>query len=339
MQDQVRGGEVACGNNKVSHEGLRTDPVVTSPRPNLVKVERSPERVVQVELRASAEFERAKQQVRSAVSFAEIRSVVLSVQQALSLARRSGARRSELRRLEGDLEAIKRDASEREGHIARDELRLSEARRLVDEAFSPTPDRLSRRSLGVRSVAPTEPERAPVLDAHDIETIVKYVADEYEDERFEGWAYEALNGALWDGPIEGGPGQTRPALTDVSDFSHDLSRALKKLPPYKNTVQRGSNPNYPIEFYRPDRYEPGTVVVENGFVSASKNPQKAFEGPILWIIESKSGRDIEKLSPLGSRETEVLFDHFSRFFVTTKEWRSDVGPSGTLVIHMEQMED
>lgn len=143
-------------------------------------------------------------------------------------------------------------------------------------------------------------------------------------------AYEPLNSALWRGSVDD--------VAKVADLSHDLSSALEKLPAHEGQVIRGSEPGRPIEAYDLSRYEPGERIVENGYISTTTNPDGLlpdFDGPVAWVIESKSGRDVSSVSSV-SGESEVLFDRFTSFTVLSKEFDPTSGPDGTWIIYMEE---
>src|SRR5664280_1248851 len=72
-------------------------------------------------------------------------------------------------------------------------------------------------------------------------------------------SYETLNHSLWNGTIDD--------VSAVAAFSHDLSAGLAKLPDYEGAVLRGSHPDRPAAAYDLERYESGSVVIENGSVS------------------------------------------------------------------------
>ena len=105
--------------------------------------------------------------------------------------------------------------------------------------------------------------------------------------RYTGKDHKELNQALWSGTLD--------EVEAISPFSHDLSAALKKLDPHEGTVYRGSEEGRPAAAYDLDRYEPGEIIVENGHLSCTTDPEVPFNGEVLWVIESRSGR---RYSPL-----------------------------------------
>lgn len=148
-------------------------------------------------------------------------------------------------------------------------------------------------------------------DNNDLKTQTDHPSQDSAVRRYTGDAYEDLSSALWRGKIT--------EVANVAEFSHDLSTELEQLPDHEGTVWRGSRPMRPASDYHLERYKPGDVVVENGYTSASTDRNEAYGGQVLWIIESKRGKSIEGLSEKLS-EKEVLFDRFSRFLVTAKDY-------------------
>lgn len=104
------------------------------------------------------------------------------------------------------------------------------------------------------------------------------------------------------------------AITQESrKFAQNLSAALKKLPAYKGKVYRKANlPNEIVA-----KYQPGMVVTERAFTSTANKPG-VWSGEYHYEIESKSGREIQKLSSHPT-EAEVLFDKNTDFLVVKKE--------------------
>ena len=148
--------------------------------------------------------------------------------------------------------------------------------------------------------------------------------------RYGGDGYEELNASLWTGSLED--------VETNAEFSEQLSGALAELPRHEGVAYRGSGDGRSAEDMRLERYEPGDVVVENGFLSASSDAESEFGGEVLWVIDSKNGRDIpDALKPIAG-EREVLFDHFSKFEVKAKTFEADVGPNGRWLIYMEEID-
>jgi len=105
------------------------------------------------------------------------------------------------------------------------------------------------------------------------------------------------------------------------EFKLALSSALQKMPIHAGTVKRGAS----LSAQAFGLYKPGMIIEERGFMSTSTN--KPFIGNYQFHVESKTGRNIKKLSSHSS-ENEVLFPAGTHFKVTKIE--------GT-TIHMEEM--
>ncbi len=178
----------------------------------------------------------------------------------------------------------------------------------------------------ISEVTPSEPRSSDITDLNSkheersealgglTEKDRKAIAD------YTGIEYRRLNDTLRTGTLQ--------QLEGVADNASDLSEALRKLPDYEGTVQRGGHVPESIV----DRYREGEVVVENGYTSATTDPEKEFGGNALWVIESKHGRDISELSGMPE-ERELLFDHFSSFRVLSKERDPDLD---RWIIYMEE---
>lgn len=148
-------------------------------------------------------------------------------------------------------------------------------------------------------------ERPEELNKADFEAIARYtsMADHYLN----------LNQPLREGTIA----EIEPIAAD----SHQLSKALKKVPETHEIVYRKIAGNLSQDTI--DRYEPGTVVIENGYTSASLNLDLPWDhGNVQMIILSEHGRVMDRLSQVPI-EHEVLFDRFSRFLVLDKRWDED----------------
>lgn len=83
------------------------------------------------------------------------------------------------------------------------------------------------------------------------------------------------------------------------------------------------------------RYQIGKIVTEKAFTSASKNQHLSdFDGYIQFIIESKSGKLIRKLSKY-QHQFEVLFKGDTRFLVTD---RQEDKRANLIKIYMKEVE-
>lgn len=133
-----------------------------------------------------------------------------------------------------------------------------------------------------------------------------------------GTGHQELNRALSRGSIEDIE-RVAPRVTSVS-------QALEKLGTHEGTVFRGSSGN--LTDAQIAEYEPGDIRVEDRFLHSSIDPEVAdgnFHGNVLWVIESKSGREIGDRSAVGPFEKEVMFDKFARFEVLAKDRLQDTG--------------
>jgi NAD:arginine ADP-ribosyltransferase len=139
---------------------------------------------------------------------------------------------------------------------------------------------------------------------------------------YTGLGHEDLNDAL------------RTNTVDASQQARGeaLNQALEKLPPHSGLVFRGTD--LPPEVLA--QYQPGAVVTEDAFVSASVDPavarSPAFAGNVEFWIVSETGRDISSLSSI-SHEQEVLFPSGMQFYVIT---RTTDPLTGTTIIEMAE---
>jgi hypothetical protein len=97
-------------------------------------------------------------------------------------------------------------------------------------------------------------------------------------------------------------------------FAKETNKALDKLPNYDGVVYRKTD--LPADEFA--KLIPGYVFTELGFTSSSKNSH-TWHGEHHFVINSKTGKDVSKISPHGAGESEVLFKHGSHFYVTKKE--------------------
>jgi hypothetical protein len=158
--------------------------------------------------------------------------------------------------------------------------------------------------------------------AHDLEAQARYTQSirDYSEEE-----YKKINHALGRGSIQD--------VQVVAHVSHDLSAGLASRDEVSDTVYRGSLPGRSAESYNIERYEPGAIVVENWYTSSSRSPEEEFGGEILWVIESRYGKDISGDST-RPWEQEVLFDHFTRFGVLDKTYDVELK---RWVVYMEEL--
>jgi hypothetical protein len=122
----------------------------------------------------------------------------------------------------------------------------------------------------------------------------------------------------------------------ISKFATHLNTVLSKLPslvPEETVVYRGvSNDKFILNTYQ-NAFKNNTILIEHGFISASKSRKTAYQfGQILLIIFSKKGKSIENISKFGLNspfnEQEVLFQSGSQFIVLDIEEEN----SNTIII-------
>ena len=124
----------------------------------------------------------------------------------------------------------------------------------------------------------------------------------------------------------------------MPEFGRYLNHSLNKLPSYKLLCYRAVpyNRSNLQKYY--DAYEDGSVIVEKSFWSCSKSRLIAqmFCSSPLFIIISKRGKDIEKISKFGGtwaqNEQEVLFMFGSKFRVLEIEEKA-----GRITITLEEV--
>jgi hypothetical protein len=104
-------------------------------------------------------------------------------------------------------------------------------------------------------------------------------------------------------------------------FGKLLFETLDKLPDYKGIVYRGVKLNKKqIKIYQ-DSFKNGELVIEHPFLSTSKSRMVAqeYKKNCLFIISSKTGKDIERIAKYGTfnppNEKEVLFKTNTKFKV------------------------
>ncbi len=107
--------------------------------------------------------------------------------------------------------------------------------------------------------------------------------------------------------------------------------ALQRLKPAPGITVRGvPEPSSRLLAFFQDA-KAGTRFEFNGFSSSSRDPDKAFAGPLRFIIQGRSGRDVGRLS-LHSGEQEVLLSSGLQFTILSKTERD-----GVLTIWIEEV--
>lgn len=103
--------------------------------------------------------------------------------------------------------------------------------------------------------------------------------------------------------------------------------ALNSMPDFNGTVYRGANLPQSII----DQYKPGEMIQEKGFVSTSQTKKAAYNGNTRFIIASKTGTDISKISAY-EKEKEVVMKPNTAFKVLKKKARG-----GITTIYLEEI--
>jgi hypothetical protein len=125
-----------------------------------------------------------------------------------------------------------------------------------------------------------------------------------------GW-YERINGELWGAACS----------AEVWELSGILNAALAKFPPCNRIVYRGFRTADLDAFLA--TYGIGNVIRWPGFTSSTLDPEKAFEGNVLFTIRSQNGRILGAYADKPAEE-EVLFPSGCRFLIVSLERREDV---------------
>lgn len=134
--------------------------------------------------------------------------------------------------------------------------------------------------------------------------------------------YQELNAWLFNGdkPAWHTQGQ-------LMTMKRQLANSLKKLPKYEGPVYR-QVPELPDNVLK--QYKPGAVVAWDGFSSATKEPDLYNDRKILFVIKSKTSRQIENLSEYHN-EKETLFLP-GKFKVTDRQEQGD-----KMIIEMDEL--
>lgn len=100
-------------------------------------------------------------------------------------------------------------------------------------------------------------------------------------------------------------------------WARNIDLALFKLPDYTGIVYRSISTNRMMdEAAFNQRYQPGKIVIEHDYTSASKEYAYDDSFEYQFVIKSKHGRDISELNP---DEREVLFKRGSVFTVVDRK--------------------
>jgi hypothetical protein len=99
-------------------------------------------------------------------------------------------------------------------------------------------------------------------------------------------------------------------------YSRTLSRALRKIGRnFTGVVYRGAIMDHiDISIYS-DAFQAGVPITHSYFTSTTQDPAQSFMGNVQFVINSKRGVDISKVSA-HEKETEILFDKGTSFEIT-----------------------
>lgn len=144
------------------------------------------------------------------------------------------------------------------------------------------------------------------------------------------WLYSATKGP-WFSLINTPLRLAQQAEPHVVIVTTTLEAATKKLPVYTGRVYRGIRVEDLAAFMRD--YDVGATVVWPAFSSSSLDRAYAVEGNVLFMIESKNGRQIGKYADLWE-EQEVVFTPKSRFRVLAFDMEQTTSKA---TIYLEQL--
>ncbi|GEM_PF-4940362 len=120
-------------------------------------------------------------------------------------------------------------------------------------------------------------------------------------EDYTGSGFQQINEELRDGDESPRVQRRRDRLNDFLD----------KLPDHQGEVYRGTDDTYDLSKYRDNV---GGEITEDAFTSTSTDPEKAFNGPVRYVIFSKHGKFVDPYSS-AEGEDEVLFKAGTKFRV------------------------
>ena len=188
--------------------------------------------------------------------------------------------------------------------------------------------------------------KAEQLSPQDAASISAYTGMQVPDgERFAGLNAEKVNRSLYDpqGFVNKlkSQGRTPSEIDDLvkraGQYERELNRSLSKLRSYEGEVYRTiDDAGGSIA----DQFVPGQTVSMKGFTSTSRstNPSympfaKAKSGKTRFVIKSKTGKSIEKVSEYAE-EREVLFGTKAKFSVRSNTYNE---ARGTRDIYLEEI--
>lgn len=135
---------------------------------------------------------------------------------------------------------------------------------------------------------------------------------------YTGTYYRTLNGALRSGDAI--------SAARVEPFRSMLNAALDKMPVYEGLTKRGAY----LDATAMSGLEVGKVLKEQAFLSTSYG-DGAFDGNVRYVIYSKNGKNIERLSSFSS-EQEVLFKAGTEFEIIDV-----IEDDGVLTVTMKEL--
>ncbi|MCP3877302.1 MAG: hypothetical protein GY701_02745 [Sulfitobacter sp.] len=151
----------------------------------------------------------------------------------------------------------------------------------------------------------SDPPSGSGLTAAERQAITDYTSEASDA------GYRRANPALREGTLDDIEGE--------SEYIAELNRALDKLPECPGTVFRGVS----LTPSEQAAYEPGQTRVDSYFFSSSRQPERAFSGNTLFVVDSHSGRDVSSMSA-NPFEAETLFKFPFRFRVDSAGYDSTV---------------
>ncbi|WP_244211193.1 toxin glutamine deamidase domain-containing protein, partial [Amycolatopsis kentuckyensis] len=123
------------------------------------------------------------------------------------------------------------------------------------------------------------------------------------------------------GPLNHALRMGSPELAHLAPQAAALVSGLNELPPHEGVVSRRVDFKGDLSRLQAflARFHDGAHITEPSFLSSSKvdaqHPRSNFPGEVEMRIQSKTGRDVEKLASIG-HEREVLFKAGTQFKIT-----------------------
>lgn len=110
------------------------------------------------------------------------------------------------------------------------------------------------------------------------------------------------------------------------------NKGLDKLDDYEGPSERRTS----ISGQDLDRYQPGKVIREHGYMSSTKGGKGSspFSGNVRFLIDGKTGKYVNPISKNSGSENEVLFKTGTHFLVTNRYQEKN---TGITAIHMREV--